>query len=56
MVLLDKVADADVRAWYARAAVEHGWSLKVLGAQIAGDLRGRQGAAMTSFDHAPPAP
>lgn len=50
MVLLDKVADADVRAWYARAAVEHGWSRKVLEAQIASDLRGRQGAALTSFD------
>ena len=56
MVLLDRVADADVRAWYARAAVEHGWSRKVLAAQIASDLRGRQGAALTSFDHALPAP
>ena len=56
MVLLDKLGDADARAWYARAAAEHGWSRKVLEAQIAGDLRGRQGAALTSFDHALPAP
>lgn len=55
IVLLDKVADADGRTWYARAAVEHGWSRKVLEAQIASDLRGRQGAALTSFDHALPA-
>jgi predicted nuclease of restriction endonuclease-like (RecB) superfamily len=56
IALLDKVADADGRDWYARAAVEHGWSRKVLEAQIASDLRGRQGAALTSFDHALPAP
>jgi predicted nuclease of restriction endonuclease-like (RecB) superfamily len=56
MVLLDKVADNDVRTWYARAAVEHGWSRKVLETQIAGDLHGRQGAALTSFDHALPEP
>jgi predicted nuclease of restriction endonuclease-like (RecB) superfamily len=56
MVLLDKVGDSDARSWYARAAIEHGWSRKVLEAQIASDLRGRQGAALTSFDHALPAP
>lgn len=39
-----------------RAAAEHGWSRKVLQAQIASDLRGRHGAALTSFDRALPAP
>jgi predicted nuclease of restriction endonuclease-like (RecB) superfamily len=56
MVLLDKLPDADTRIWYARAAAEHGWSRKILEAQIASDLRGRQGAALTSFDRALPPP
>ncbi len=56
MVLLDKVKDADARTWYASMAVENGWSRNVLQAQIASDLRGRQGSALTSFDHALPAP
>jgi predicted nuclease of restriction endonuclease-like (RecB) superfamily len=55
-VLLDRVKDADVRVWYAAQAVEHGWSRTVLDAQISSDLRGRQGSALTSFDHALPAP
>ena len=56
MVLLDKVKDADDRAWYVSKSVENGWSRKVLEAQIASDLRGRQGSAITSFDQALPAP
>ncbi|MGD0452554.1 MAG: DUF1016 N-terminal domain-containing protein [Solirubrobacteraceae bacterium] len=54
MVLLDKIKDADERAWYAGQAVENGWSRNVLQAQIATDLRGRQGNALTSFDRALP--
>jgi predicted nuclease of restriction endonuclease-like (RecB) superfamily len=54
MVILDKLKDADDRTWYASQAVEHGWSRKVLQAQIATDLRGRQGNAPTSFEHALP--
>jgi predicted nuclease of restriction endonuclease-like (RecB) superfamily len=56
MVLLDKVDDQDARLWYASAAAEYGWTRKVLEAQITSDLRGRQGAAVTSFDRALPAP
>jgi predicted nuclease of restriction endonuclease-like (RecB) superfamily len=55
-VLLDKLGDQDARVWYAREAAERGWSRKVLQAQIDGDLRGRRGAALTSFDRALPAP
>jgi len=47
MVILDKLKDADDRTWYASQAVENGWSRKVLQAQIATDLRGRQGGALT---------
>jgi len=56
MVLLDKVTDPDTRRWYAAADVEHGWSRKVLTAQVDSDLHGRRGAALTSFEHALPAP
>lgn len=56
MVLLDKVDDPEERLWYATADNEHGWSRKVLTAQIDTDLHGRQGAALTSFAHALPAP
>ena len=54
--LVYKLADSDARQWYAHEAVENGWSRNVLQAQIASDLRGRQGSALTSFDHALPAP
>jgi predicted nuclease of restriction endonuclease-like (RecB) superfamily len=54
--LLDKLDDSAGRLWYASEAVENGWSRKVLEAQIATDLRGRQGSALTSFDHALPEP
>jgi len=56
MVILDKLKNADDRTWYASQAVENGWSRKVLQAQIAADLRGRQGNALTSFEHALPTP
>ena len=52
--LLDKLSDSAGRLWYASQAVENGWSRNVLQAQIAADLRGRQGNALTSFDHALP--
>jgi predicted nuclease of restriction endonuclease-like (RecB) superfamily len=54
VTLLDKLKDRDYRLWYATKAVENGWSRNVLQAQIASDLRGRQGNALTSFDHALP--
>jgi predicted nuclease of restriction endonuclease-like (RecB) superfamily len=54
VTLLDKLGDQDFRLWYAARAVENGWSRNVLQAQIATDLRGRQGNALTSFDHALP--
>jgi predicted nuclease of restriction endonuclease-like (RecB) superfamily len=56
IALLTKLDDRDARLWYAREAIEHGWSRKVLEAQIASDLRGRQGNALTSFEQALPAP
>ncbi len=54
MVLLDKLPDPAARLWYATKASENGWSRKILIAQIASDLRGRQGNAITSFQHSLP--
>src|SRR5271157_2982689 len=51
-VLLGKVADDDIREWYARAAIHHGWSRAVLVHQIESNLHGRQGKAITNFDRA----
>jgi predicted nuclease of restriction endonuclease-like (RecB) superfamily len=56
VVLLTKLDDAEERRWYAARAATHGWSRAVLTAQIDTDLRGRQGGALTTFDHALPAP
>jgi len=54
--LLDKLDDSASRLWYAAQAVDNGWSRNVLQAQIATDLRGRQGGALTSFERTLPAP
>lgn len=56
IVLLTKLHDHAARAWYAAKCIENGWSRAVLAAQIAGDLRGRQGNALTSFERALPSP
>lgn len=55
-VLLDQLKTADEREWYTRQAVEHGWSRAVLANQIASDLRGRTGTALSNFDRTLPAP
>ncbi len=55
-VLLDKVADSDERVWYARAAIQHGWSRSVLVHHIESALYRRQGKAITNFDRALPPP
>ena len=47
--LLDRVKGNDVRAWYARQAIEHGWSRSVLVAQIETGLHERAGKALTNF-------
>jgi predicted nuclease of restriction endonuclease-like (RecB) superfamily len=49
VILVEKVGDARARLWYARQAIEHGWSRAVLAHQIESDLFGRQGKAVTNF-------
>jgi len=56
IALVTRLEGRDARVWYAAKAVQHGWSRKILEAQIATDLRGREGGALTTFEHALPAP
>lgn len=56
VVLLDKLKDPQEREWYARAAIQHGWSRNVLIHQIGSRLIERQGQATTNFDRVLPAP
>lgn len=53
--LLDAVKSASERTWYARQAIENGWSRNVLVHQIESGLFGRQGGALTNFTRTLPA-
>jgi predicted nuclease of restriction endonuclease-like (RecB) superfamily len=55
-VLLDKLCERAERTWYARAAIQYGWSRSVLVHQIESGLHRRQGKAITNFDRALPSP
>jgi predicted nuclease of restriction endonuclease-like (RecB) superfamily len=54
--LLDALKDADRRLWYARQAIQHGWSRAVLVHQMESDLIDRQGKAVTNFSKTLPKP
>jgi predicted nuclease of restriction endonuclease-like (RecB) superfamily len=47
--LLDLLEGREQRLWYARQAIEHGWSRNVLLAQIETGLHERAGKALTNF-------
>ncbi|MEO0348495.1 MAG: PDDEXK nuclease domain-containing protein [Cyanobacteria bacterium P01_A01_bin.15] len=51
--LLDALKDPEVRLWYARQTIEHGWSRNVLLMQIEQGLHD-QGAAITNFERTLP--
>lgn len=53
--LLDAVKTAPERTWYARQAIENGWSRNVLVHQIESGLFTRQGGALTNFTRTLPA-
>lgn len=55
-VLLDKVKNNDARVFYVQKTAEAGWSRNILVMQIESDLYGRQGKAVTNFEHALTAP
>ncbi len=48
--LIQKVAEPELRLWYLRKAVAHGWSRDILVLQIDSELHSREGAAPTNFD------
>jgi predicted nuclease of restriction endonuclease-like (RecB) superfamily len=54
-VLLDRLDDRDLRAWYAGQAIEFGWSRAVLEHQIMSGLHKRAGAAASNFAQSLPA-
>jgi len=54
--LLEALKHPDDRLWYARRAVEHGWSRAVLVHQIESGLINRQGRAITNFGQTLPKP
>jgi predicted nuclease of restriction endonuclease-like (RecB) superfamily len=56
MRLLDTVPEPVERDWYARKAVEHGWSRAMLAHHIDARLYRRQGRADTNFSRTLPAP
>lgn len=54
--LLDLVKSPEERLWYARQAIEHGWSRNILVLQIESDLYRRQGRGITNFQATLPKP
>jgi predicted nuclease of restriction endonuclease-like (RecB) superfamily len=54
--LLDRLDGPDDRLWYARQAIENGWSRNVLVAQIETRLHKRAGKALTNFKATLPPP
>src|ERR1700722_14993325 len=54
--LVEALKEPVDREWYARRAIEHGWSRNVLVHQIESDLLHRQGRALTNFSRTLPAP
>jgi predicted nuclease of restriction endonuclease-like (RecB) superfamily len=56
LTLLEKVKSPAERLWYARQAIEHGWSRNVLVMHIESGLYRRQGKAVTNFQATLPPP
>ncbi|MET3124797.1 putative nuclease of restriction endonuclease-like (RecB) superfamily [Oxalobacteraceae bacterium GrIS 2.11] len=54
--LLTKLKQQNEREWYARAAIQNGWSRNVLVAQIETKLHKRQGASASNFSRILPSP
>ncbi|HYF37737.1 MAG TPA: DUF1016 N-terminal domain-containing protein [Prosthecobacter sp.] len=56
LILMQKVKDLPTRLWYARQALEQGWSRDVLSLQIQSGVHKRQGKAVTNFQATLPPP
>ncbi len=49
VTLLDKISDKQIRLFYIKHAIEHGWSRSIMVTQIELSLHKRQGQAVTNF-------
>ncbi len=49
LALMEKLKEPDIRLWYARKTVEHGWSQPILCLQIDGCAHKRLGKAINNF-------
>jgi predicted nuclease of restriction endonuclease-like (RecB) superfamily len=47
--LLQRIKEPDIRHWYVKASLEHGWSRNILELQIQSQAHKRQGKAITNF-------
>jgi predicted nuclease of restriction endonuclease-like (RecB) superfamily len=56
LLLLNKLRQPELREWYARKTLEHGWSRAVLSAQIQTKVHAREGKALTNFKQTLPSP
>jgi len=56
LALLEKLDSPETRLWYARQAVQHGWSRNILAMQIENQTHRRIGKAVTNFPHTLPPP
>lgn len=56
VTLLDKISDKHIREFYAKNALEHGWSRNVMVMQIELALHRRQGKAISNFKDKLPSP
>ena len=56
VTLLDKITDKQIRIFYIKNAIEHGWSRNVMVMQIETALHKRQGQAITNFKDKLPSP
>ena len=56
IALIEKLENPDERLWYARQAIQTGWSRNVLVHEIETQLYARQGKALTNFSRTLPPP
>lgn len=56
VTLLEKISDQEVRRFYIKNAIEHGWSRNIMVMQIEKGLHQRQGQAITNFNDKLPHP